>query len=239
MTRSTVKTTGITVRNCNPIITFTLIELLVVIAIIAILASLLLPALRSAKNMANSISCINNLKQMGLAVMVYVDERNSWLPPNQADPGSDGGATNKFWFEEMLDYLPPRENINNYPNQCFYCPADVNKPAAEINNITYAFNPYINKNAPNPSGWFPGWTKLLNIKGKPFSSLGMILDATYRTSWGQWLAVGDITASGIEYRHNKVNILFLDLHADLIPRYMSEEDLRKLSYPGYPGIFKK
>jgi prepilin-type N-terminal cleavage/methylation domain-containing protein len=61
---------------------FTLIELLVVIAIIAILAAMLLPALARAKETAKSIGCNNNLRQLGMAMRMYVDENQGTLPPH-------------------------------------------------------------------------------------------------------------------------------------------------------------
>ncbi|MBI2948972.1 MAG: type II secretion system protein [Verrucomicrobia bacterium] len=81
---------------------FTLIELLVVIAIIAILASLLLPGLRRAKQQAQGIVCLGNLKQFSLAWLQYADDHDERVPPNEASLDANHRGTNT-WVQGWLD----------------------------------------------------------------------------------------------------------------------------------------
>ncbi len=80
---------------------FTLIELLVVISIIGILIGLLLPAVQAAREAARKLQCMNNLKQMGLAVLQY-DLANGNLPPTKYGTGPDMKGTA---FVSILPYL--------------------------------------------------------------------------------------------------------------------------------------
>ena len=81
------------------VLCFTLIELLVVIAIIAILAAMLLPALTKARKKARDIACINNLRQLGVYLIMYTDSNEGYFPPYV-------NASN-CWMDYILDFSDP------------------------------------------------------------------------------------------------------------------------------------
>jgi len=150
MTNHNEKSTKQTTRG------FTLIELLVVIAIIAVLLSILMPAMRKIKEMARESVCKSNLRSVGLAVQMYLDDyerkipntlganRHMWHAPDgitYLKPGSD----DSYWGLYYLDYLKETKifgcpSLQRVPEGLIYTYNNYPDPGKVIQHAAYGLN---------------------------------------------------------------------------------------------------
>jgi len=174
----------------NPTPGFTLIELLVVIAIIAILAAMLLPVLGQAKLKAQGIYCMNNLRQLQVAVIMYTDDNQQKLPDNpgtfypppsgplnwvygkmtwDSTMGVNPENTNTAWLTsgELGPYVAKNPGV-------FKCPADIYPGAKGPRVRSYSMNGFVGDVA-NVANWING-------------------QATH--NWRRFLKTGDVAPMG-------------------------------------------
>lgn len=138
---------------------FTLVELLVVVAIIGILAALLLPALSQAKEKRRRIACVNNAKQVNLAIRLYADDYADSLPIlPKPDPYPNGvGAYYKQLVKSYLGLSGPASSNETV----FICPSD---PKFHT-QLQHAFTSY------TFNGYETDSTSIPRITGQKFSAI--------------------------------------------------------------------
>jgi len=209
-----------------------LIELLVVVAIIGILASMLLPAMSRAREKGKSTKCINNLRQLGLAMMMF-EEDNQVYPIGWTEAPGPNGSPPPIWYRQLQPYLGRKET--NSGQGVFICPSSVQKakPTEAIRSgvreggfwgfLAYAQNSHINLGRTNIGSrqiqdpvntiFFAdtdGWDACLYPDGTP----GNVL---YRHSGGsEQSAEQDRGVGGAKKPKRLANAVFADTHVQSI-----------------------
>ena len=201
---------------------FTLIELLVVIAIIAILAAMLLPALSAARARARNSNCQSNLKQIGTAVIMYLNDNKDFLPPYEITgyTGRIASGETVLWSAVFCcnGYLPMPSGYrqaqigNGYnDNQVFRCPeCQFNKNNWTDYGLNYAFQGKVMSNLENPTQ-----TLIIGDAGTgPDASIAQIRpEASYKGSNADYYYRVD----WVRHKTKNANILFADGHVEPKP----------------------
>jgi prepilin-type N-terminal cleavage/methylation domain-containing protein len=199
---------------------FTLIELLVVIAIIAILAAMLLPALSKAREVAKGSLCMNNLKQQGYGIAMYMDDHNDYVPPLfDMYENTFKGA----WPLFIYPYIAPnaRLYLTSYPASAdrvptLDCPSDItlcNKK--NTSHISYGMNKYLTAKTSPYDGSAVSPPRLRNI---PYPSKHLMVTEISVATTDPTDAAGHYTAGWdislfrqMQYLHNRrFNVLMVE-----------------------------
>lgn len=231
---------------------FTLIELLVVIAIIVILSAILFPVFARARENARRASCMSNLKQIGLAVMMYTQDFDEAYPYSRIAIAPDANTPGGNWFSD--GYQAWQQVLYPYTKnmQAYVCPSGGTQYSAKPFQGSYGANGMVMRDAQ----WYPAAIKLATIQAPattylimdagnynmtPGTHVGMAAGTT--ATWSYYLPgagdAGDVTCGQADAffksdcqsgRHLAgINMVFADGHVKWIKGSLAIREAKKVA----------
>ena len=190
---------------------FTLVELLVVLAVIALLAALLLPALSKAKESARATQCLNQMRQLGMAVRLYADENGDTFPRSEHSAFANGELP---WERSIAPLLGSSTTAwTNLLTGLYHCPSDKRTtPWSYGLNVYYELGP-----DDDYTGKPQTWRRLTQV---PHPS-ATLLSAENNSSADHlmpefWYSQADAVDLASTRHKGRANYTFADGHASLL-----------------------
>lgn len=219
---------------------FTLVELLVVVGIIALLVAILIPTLGRARQQANRVACSSNLRQLGLAFVMYANDNRQWLPYH-ADWGGNHVEDWIHWERgRNISDSAVAKYLGNFNASVFRCPSDdiqirprSGSPGPFAYSYTFNYRFASNSNEPVPLAKARNSSDKImlmeedevslddgnfhpNLVGTNIENFLSTRHEAKRTmDWAKW---NSRPAAQRPDRQQKGNVAFADGHGDYVPR---------------------
>jgi len=216
-------------KSNHSLLALTALELLVVVSLVAIVIALLIPGLTNVRNVTQSVTCVNNLRQLHVAAASYSQERNGALPRFDV------------YYLDIRDYVTP--NVQYAHEECpptiATCPTQFAQKASWcIIAHTYAMN-YLTGDRGSYKDGPPSWNSITNLSKCAHFMDGFSLSDVPQAGIRYWYAAfafppplpGNNNVTNIKFPHKKKNhVVYMDGHVSPL----SQSDLEEITNPATP-----